>query len=85
MYKLLSQTQVQRIADGATIPFEEGNRDYREYLDWVAEGNTPNPIDPPPPPDTRRATLRQAIDDVDNEPGMNPRMRQFVRALKDVF
>jgi hypothetical protein len=22
------------------IPFDEGNRDYRAYLAWVAEGNT---------------------------------------------
>ena len=23
------------------IPFAEGNRDYTEYLEWVAAGNTP--------------------------------------------
>jgi len=23
------------------IPFREGNTDYRDYLKWVAEGNTP--------------------------------------------
>ena len=27
------------------IPFAEGNTDYQEYLDWVAEGNTPDPAD----------------------------------------
>ena len=27
------------------IPFAEGNRDYQEYLTWVAEGNTPDPAD----------------------------------------
>ena len=36
---------IQRILDDGTIssiPMSEGNRDYREYLDWVAEGNTQN-------------------------------------------
>jgi len=32
---------IQRIEDGAFIPFDEGNYDYREYLAWVADGNTP--------------------------------------------
>lgn len=30
-----------RLADQAFIPFDEGNRDYQEYLAWVAEGNQP--------------------------------------------
>ena len=34
-----------RIADNAAIPKDEGNRHYREYLAWVAEGNTPDPAD----------------------------------------
>ncbi|MFY8211369.1 MAG: hypothetical protein ACOVLB_01705 [Candidatus Nanopelagicus sp.] len=37
--------QIQRISDGAFIPFVEGNRDYQEYLKWLAEGNTPLPAD----------------------------------------
>ena len=36
---------IQRVSDGASIPFDEGNRDYKEYLKWVAEGNTPEPAD----------------------------------------
>lgn len=27
------------------IPFVEDNTDYKEYLKWVAEGNTPLPAD----------------------------------------
>ena len=34
-------------ASGATVfvPFDDGNTDYQEYLEWVAEGNTPEPAD----------------------------------------
>ncbi len=34
-----------RIADNAAIPIDEANRDYQEYLEWVAEGNTPEAAD----------------------------------------
>ena len=32
---------VLRKADNAYIPFDPANTDYQEYLEWVAEGNTP--------------------------------------------
>jgi len=28
-----------------SIPFDESNTDYQEYLEWVAEGNTPEAAD----------------------------------------
>ena len=41
-------TAIQRTLDDGTIssiPFATGNKDYKEYLAWVAEGNTPDPAD----------------------------------------
>ena len=43
MYKLIGIESVKRLADGACIPFANGNRDYEEYKLWLAEGNIPEP------------------------------------------
>lgn len=37
-----------RDADGASIPVAPGNRDYADYLEWVAAGNNAAPYTPPP-------------------------------------
>ena len=50
MYQLTTSTSIIRLSDGATIPNDPGNRDYREYLDWLDAGNTPEPAPAPPPP-----------------------------------
>jgi hypothetical protein len=47
-YKLIDGGVVR---NGAThIPEDAENRDWREYQEWVALGNIPDPADPPPTP-----------------------------------
>jgi hypothetical protein len=36
---------IQRKEDMAFIPPDPANKDYQEYLEWVAEGNTPEPAE----------------------------------------
>jgi len=50
MYQLTTSTSIIRLSDGAFIPNDLGNRDYREYLEWVEAGNTPEPAPEPPAP-----------------------------------
>tara|TARA_R110000823_G_scaffold128775_2_gene256544 strand:+ start:1057 stop:1356 length:300 start_codon:yes stop_codon:yes gene_type:complete len=49
-YKLADNDTIIRLSDNAYIPTDSANRDYAEYLEWKAEGNTPDPADLPPAP-----------------------------------
>lgn len=45
---------VQRVADGAMIPNDPRNRDWRAFQEWLAEGHEPDPEPPitrPEPPE----------------------------------
>jgi hypothetical protein len=59
-YKLSNMTTIVR-SDGAHIPSDERNQDYREYLSWIAEGNTPDPADPAPARSTTLSPSQQII------------------------
>jgi hypothetical protein len=39
-----------RTSDGASIPIDVQNSDYRDYLQWEADGGVADPYEPPPPP-----------------------------------
>lgn len=74
MYKLTDTTIVIRLSDNASIPNDERNTDYKAYLAWVAEGNTPEPADVYVPTladlaEAVRLSLQAAIDDKAKEFG----------------
>lgn len=48
-YKLIPGG-VRRLVDNACIPADDANTDWQRYQRWLAEGNAPQPADPPPPP-----------------------------------
>lgn len=39
----LAESGVIRASDGASIPADDGNRDWAAYLEWVATGGVANP------------------------------------------
>ena len=38
-------TSITIVGQNISIPFDPDNTDYQKYLEWVAEGNTPQPAD----------------------------------------
>lgn len=45
MYKI-KEFNILNDETGQYIPYDENNRHYQEYLEWLAEGNTPEPFEP---------------------------------------
>ena len=46
-HRNLVEISVKRLTDMTYIPFDPTNRSYQEYLQWLAEGNVPEPADEP--------------------------------------
>jgi hypothetical protein len=65
MYKLTQNSVILRTTDNAAIPLDMDNTDYAYYIQWLSEGNTPEPADEPvlPTPLDRIRALEQANDD----------------------
>jgi len=42
-----SSSEIKRLSDNATIPFDPANQDFVEYNKWLSEGNIPLPPDEP--------------------------------------
>ena len=49
-YQLTTGDTILRLADNAFIPPDPANTDYAAYLQWVEQGNTPEPAPIPEPP-----------------------------------
>jgi len=60
MYQLTNSTSILRLSDNASIPADPANADYRIYLKWIADGNTPEPLPVAPIQVPQVLTMRQA-------------------------
>lgn len=47
MYQLLDIDAILRLSDNICVQIDDGNVDYQEYQNWLAEGNQPLPYVPP--------------------------------------
>lgn len=74
MYRISIHNQILRDSDGASIPADPANSDYRGYLAWLSAGNTPIPAPIPDP----KIVIRADIDSQERS-AMLPRVvREFM-------
>lgn len=80
MYKITNMGV--RRTDGADIPSDTANRDWQEYLKWLAQGNTPLPADPAPVVVDRAAILRTKLDELKGRAQAPTTLAELCEALK---
>lgn len=91
MYKLTDSNSIIRLADKASIPNDPANTDYANYLEWLEEGNKPEPADKPIPPtyqENRVAEYPPIGDQLDAlyHAGVFPdAMAATIKAVKDKY
>lgn len=76
MYTLTNTTSIKRDSDGAMIPNDPMNVDYRVYLAWVAAGGVPNPV-PPPTSQQQKDALQAQIDTLERAALENRKWREY--------
>lgn len=80
MYKL-SNNGVIRLSDNANVPNAPGNRDWRQYREWLDEGNTPEPeFTPAELLNNAKQDKRQAV----RNEGLS-RIQAIYPAITDIF
>ncbi len=66
-YKLTGTNAVIRVSDGAVIPADPLNSDWRDYQDWLAAGGVPDPYVPPSlpvPTSASKLGLKRALAEI---------------------
>ena len=85
-YQKLKNGFIRRVSDGAQIPPDPSNRDYKEYLTWEAAGNTaPNAPDHAPTPGeivARQARKDAAINKLKSALGVSD-LQGFFELVQD--
>ena len=78
MYKLTNFPDcIQRLSDGAFIPADVANQNYIDYLDWVTQGNTPQPADVP----NKDVAIQAQIDQLESQTMMIRGTRESLLAF----